>query len=267
MNLKTLVLFGYREYLNAYARTCKLIDLVNNKREMPYYCPCCGTRLYRWRRARYAKHIDLYDPARYKSITYNTMCPVCNSLQRHRILTVYLKSGKIDLKNSRILYFAVEKCVADWLHRSGVSITSADLYKKADLNIDIEDTGLPDKSYDLIICNHVLEHVNTYQKALKELHRILSDKGILICSFPMDLSLDTVLEDESITTAEDRIKHFGQADHLRIFGSDSRDILKTAGFDVTTVDEEITVSDKILPLPGPADYDQPIVYVCRKSAG
>ena len=245
-------------------RLYRVIDKASFWKKKLWYCPCCNTRLYRWKEGKFGKQPKLYNPERYKSITYPTICPVCNSLQRHRIIVEYLKSGKINLQRSRILYFAVEECVGDWLKSNKIGYDSADLYQCADLQIDIEDTGLEDKSYDLIVCNHVLEHVNDYKRALGELHRILTDQGLLICSFPMDLSLDTVYEDETITSRDDRIKHFGQYDHLRIFGKDSRKIIEDVGFRVSTVDEELLLSEAILLKAGPAEYDLPIVFVCRK---
>ena len=245
-------------------RIYKVVDKASFWKKKPWYCPCCETQLYRWKEGRFGRKPKLYNPERYKGITYPTICPVCNSLQRHRIIVKFLKSGKVNLDQSRILYFAVEECIGDWLKRNKIRYDSADLYQRADLKIDIEDTGLTDGSYDLIVCNHVLEHVNDYRRALRELYRILSDHGVLLISFPMDLSLDTTYEDASIVSREDRIKHFGQYDHLRIFGKDSREILEDAGFRVTTVDEEIELPEEILLEVGPADYDQAIVFVCRK---
>lgn len=85
---------------------------------------------------------------------------------------------------SGILYFASEVCMMRWMKRHQISFTTADLYQKADLKVDIQNTGLPDQSWDIIICNHVLEHVEDFRKALKELFRILKPGGHLICSFP-----------------------------------------------------------------------------------
>lgn len=148
-----------------------------------------------------------------------------------------------------------------WLDRNGISATTADLYEPANLQLDIEDTQLPDESYDVIICNHVLEHVSDFRKALRELHRIVALDGMVIISFPTDLNLETVYEDASITDEEGRIKHFGQNDHLRIFGRDSASMLESFGFEV----EEITSDDaRIKPVIGPADYDYNVLWELRK---
>ena len=73
-----------------------------------------------------------------------------------------------------------------WMKRNGIAFTTADLYNPADLKLDIQNTDLADASYDVIICNHVLEHVDDFRKALAEFHRILAPGGLLLCSFPMD---------------------------------------------------------------------------------
>ncbi len=95
-----------------------------------------------------------------------------------------------------------------WFRRKGISVTTADLYTDADMKLDIENTGLADGTWDWIICNHVLEHVNDYQKALNELRRILKPDGRLIISFPIDESLETVQENRN-ADENDRIKTFG----------------------------------------------------------
>ena len=87
-----------------------------------------------------------------------------------------------------------------WMGRNGISVTTADLYHDADLKLDIEDTKLPEASYDLIVCNHVLEHVNDYRRALKEVYRILVPGGSLLCSFPMDPNIEYVDEDPDVKT-------------------------------------------------------------------
>lgn len=99
-----------------------------------------------------------------------------------------------------------------WMKCHDIPCTTADLYQKADLKIDIQDTGLPDDSWDLMICNHVLEHVEDFRRALKELYRILKPGGHLICSFPMDPNIGIVEEtDPSDTiTPEECLRRFGR---------------------------------------------------------
>ena len=149
------------------------------------------------------------------------------------------------------------------MDRHGIRAVTADLFNPADLKIDIEDTGLESDSYDVIICNHVLEHVTDYRKALRELRRIVRPDGMIIISFPVDTKLDTAYEDNRIVTKEDRVRHFGQHDHLRVFGRDSKELLEHHGFIV----EEIRGEDCdaiIKPVVGPADYDYDVLWACRK---
>ena len=91
-------------------------------------------------------------------------------------------------------------------------------YCRADLKIYIEDTGLNDDSYDMIICNHVLEHVSDYKKALRELYRMVRPGGRVLLSFPVDPSLETVYEDDTIVSGEKRVRNLG---HL-IIGRDEK---------------------------------------------
>ena len=132
--------------------------------------------------------------------------------------------------NTKILYFSPDKSEELWMKRTGVKFTSADLYKNADLKLDIQATELPDDSYDIIIANHVLEHVDDFRLALKEVYRILKPGGTFICSFPMDPTIELLDEDPSVHSAEERVKRFGQHDHKRIFGMKADRFLTEAGF-------------------------------------
>ena len=147
------------------------------------------------------------------------------------------------------------------MERNGVSATAADLYSEADLKLDMQATGLPDGSYDIIICNHVLEHVDDFRTAIKEMFRVLTPGGLFICSFPMDPKVDLVDEDPGVRTAEERIRRFGQYDHQRVFGMEADRFLVEAGFTVERIEGK-NCPDKILPFIGPADYDMNVLFRC-----
>ena len=151
-----------------------------------------------------------------------------------------------------------------WMKRHQIACTTADLYQKADLKIDIQNTGLPDQTWDFIICNHVLEHVEDFRKALKELYRILKPGGHLICSFPMDPKIEIVDEADpsEALTPEECLRRFGQADHLRVFGMKAELLLEEAGFRVERISGE-TCPPEIQPVVGPADYDMNWLFDCR----
>ncbi len=149
-----------------------------------------------------------------------------------------------------------------WMDRNGVSYITADLYAEADLRLDIQETGLPDESYDAIIANHVLEHVDDFRKALREMRRILREDGVFICSFPMDQNVELLEEAEPLSESE-RIKRFGQNDHKRVFGMEADKLLSEATFVVQVIDGA-DYPDEILPVIGPADYDINRLFCCIK---
>ena len=205
----------------------------------------------------------LVDVGRYERVRQDVLCPVCGALPRHRILAWHLGQRPELMRGGRVLYFAPEPSMERWMRRRGVAYTTADLYEPADLRLDIQDTGLEAGSWDVVVCNHVLEHVDDWRRALAELRRVLAPGGLLVCSFPIDARYETVDEDAGVTTPEGRIARFGQRDHLRVFGRDSEELLERAGFVV----EPLRGSDcpeRILPVVGPADYDADVLFACWK---
>lgn len=228
------------------------------------YCTCCGHNVRKMVSGHYDRRPDRYDLSRYSKEREAVLCPNCGSLPRHRILAEYLETHPYEIKGRRaILYFAEEDCMKLWMQRKGISYETADLNKRADLQIDIQATGLAEKSQDLIICNHVLEHVQDFRRALRELYRILSEDGLLICSFPVDERYETVYENQELTAPDERKKEFGQSDHLRIFGRNVSALLAEAGFE-TECFTGAQCPPQILPITGPADYDKDILFLCRK---
>ena len=226
-----------------------------------HYCPCCDTKLLTWKQANFSRRPNLFDVRRYADMPQDVVCPICHSIPRHRIIAWHLEQRPDLLQSKKILHFAPERSLSLWLGRQGLKATTADLNKPADLKLDLTDIELPDDSYDVVICNHVLEHVSNYQLALSELRRILRPGGLLIISFPVDPTYDTVYEDPSIVDSQDRIKHFGQYDHLRVFGNDSTDILRKAGFRVELA-RGTDCPETIRPVTGPANYDSPDIFFC-----
>ena len=250
-------------------RTCRnsYVHCVSRIRgdRLPFYCPCCDTHLKRFIDVGYDKQSDRYNSNRYKKMDQQVICPICGSLPRHRILVVWLSEHIYEIKDKDILHFAQERALRLWMDRNEIKSTTADLYSPADLKLDIEDTGLEDDSYDLIICNHVLEHVSNYKRALRELHRIIRPMGRVVISFPVDQNLSMVYEDSSITSEKERIQCFGQKDHLRVFGMDSPEMLEGFGFKVTAIRGE-DCDEKIKPVVGPADYDYNVLWVLEKES-
>ena len=184
-------------------------------------------------------------------------------MPRHRILAHWLEGHMDLLRLGGILYFAPEDAMMRWMRRNGLSRTTADLYGPADLRLDIQATGLPDRSYDVVVCNHVLEHVDDFRVALAEIRRILRPGGSLICSFPMDPKVELLDEDPSVKTPEERLRRFGQNDRLRVFGMGAGALLEQAGFSVEEIRGE-DCPEEIMPVVGPADYDANVLFRCVK---
>lgn len=203
-------------------------------------------------------HIGAFHSARTTPPRPNVRCPVCDSRPRHRLLWSYL-TERTDLYSGqwkRVLHFAPEHSVAKRLKAlPWIEYTSADLSSRlADLKFDITDIPLPDNSYDVILCSHVLEHVPDDRKAMTELHRVLKPGGWTIPQAPLaafteldefrfvvagnngayrEFGGTTTFEDWSATSDEERTRLFGQWNHVRIYGQDFRNRLEEAGFQVT----------------------------------
>jgi SAM-dependent methyltransferase len=160
----------------------------------------------------------------------DVLCPKCTSLERHRLLT--LANREHDFFRDRdILHFAPEPAIRKLvLDSKPRSYTTADLFAPGvDRKEDIEALTIDDNAYDLIICLHVLEHVND-RKAASEMFRVLRPGGILIAMFPLCEGWDETFEDATRFSAEDRLLYFGQHDHARFFGRDVRMRLAASGF-------------------------------------
>lgn len=239
-------------------------DMVSHPEKTKCLCPCCGMKFREFKDGFFLKRPGRYDPKRYVNVDQYVLCPICGSLPRHRILAAWCEKHTGLLRKSAILYFAPESSMMMWMRRNRVRCTTADLFHKADLALDIQKTGLPDGSYDLVIANHVLEHVDDFRAALKEIGRILRPGGLFICSFPMDPKVETLDEDESIKTDEMRYERYGQVDHRRVFGLKAGRLLAEAGFSVKAIKGR-DYPKEILPVVGPADYDINQLFCCKKS--
>ena len=174
------------------------------------------------------------------------VCPNCDSHSRQRLLAKYIASGELKIEGA-ILHFAAELNLRNIIEPKSSSYQTADLFNSADLKINIENIILPDATYDTIVINHVLEHVSQYKKAIQELARITKPGGQCIITVPQQIGYETTYEDNTITTPSMRELHFGQFDHLRVYGNDFREILLQNGFCkitelVSTVDDCIKMS-------------------------
>lgn len=226
-------------------------------------CPCCGLRLRGFVRGPFVDMPERYDARRYAEVRQEVICPYCGSLPRHRILATWCAVRVESLRTARILYFAPEPSMMLWMRRHAVACVTADLVADADLRLDIQATGLPDECYDVVIANHVLEHVGDHRAAITEVRRILRPGGTFVCSFPMDPGVGLLVEDPGVRTDEERRRRYGQVDHMRLFGTGAGQMLREAGFAVKAIEGE-GCPEEILPVVGPADYDMNLLFCCRK---
>ena len=181
-------------------------------------CPVCG--------AKYRKFL----PYGYVQSRPNALCPKCLSLERHRLLWLYL-TRETDLLTAfpRTLHIAPEVCIMRHLKphfrsHPGQYVT-ADLESPlADLHFDVQQIPLADDSVDVVICNHIMEHVADDRKAMRELHRILKPGGWGIVLSPVDTDYEQTYEDDSITDPDERTRIFGQYDP----GASTAPIMPTA---------------------------------------
>jgi SAM-dependent methyltransferase len=220
-----------------------------------YRCPCCETTFRRF--------LDFGRGARGGSRS-NVRCPRCGSLERERLLWLFLRS-RSDLLAApcRILHIAPEPQLERQLRGlPGVKYVSGDLSSaRADVVVDIRSMTFAPGSFDGVICNHVLEHVPEDQQAMREIHRVLSPGGWAILQVPVDQRRAVTDEDPTITDRAVRAVRFGQADHVRVYGRDYAARLTAAGFDVS---EESGPSDLTS-----SDVDRfrlrqgDVIYFCR----
>jgi SAM-dependent methyltransferase len=185
------------------------------------------------------KNFKSFLPYGYENPRENVLSPSTLSLERHRLLWLYLKSETdFFTASKKVLHFAPEQAFYKLFRKlSNLDYTTTDLESPlADVKADICDLPFNDNEFDVILCNHVLEHIPDDTKAMQELYRILKPGGLGIFQIPQDLNRKTTFEDNSITDKKERAKIFGQYDHVRIYGRDYFDKLRSIGFKVEEVD-------------------------------
>lgn len=186
------------------------------------------------------KSFKIFLPYGYGKQRNNVLSPSTLSLERHRLLWLYLKNKTDFFTNSeykKVLHFAPEQCFyKSFKTQQNIAYTTTDLVSPlADIKADICNLPFKNNSYDIIFCNHVLEHIPDDTKAMQELYRVLKPKGMAILQIPQELDRETTFEDDTITDKTERAKIFGQYDHVRVYGRDYFNKLRSIGF---TVEEE-----------------------------
>ena len=215
------------------------------------------------------KSFRMFLPYGYGNQRNNVLSPSTLSLERHRLLWLYLqnetdffqseldsdspvtKNKRIKLRDAetssalKVLHFAPEQeFYKRFKKQTNIDYITTDLLSPlADVKADICNLPFEDNTYDIIFCNHVLEHIPDDIKAMQELYRVLKPGGMGIFQIPQDLSRATTFSDDTIVNQKERAKIFGQYDHVRVYGSDYFDKLRSIGFKV--IEEDYT--NKIAP--------------------
>jgi len=196
----------------------------------------------------------------------NVLCPGSLSLERHRLLWLYLKENTTFFsKPQKMLHIAPEVCFMPAFakqHKEGY--ITADLESPlAKVKMDVHDIPFDENSFDIAMCNHVMEHVDDDIKAMSEIYRVLKPGGWAIIQIPFFYPLkDLTYEDKAIKDPKAREVAFGQDDHVRMYGKDYGSRLEQAGFKVTVDDfvKTLTASE-VARMSLPADE---MIYLCEK---
>ncbi len=193
------------------------------------------------------KSFKSFLPYGYGKQRNNVLSPSTLSLERHRLLWLYLQNETNFFSASKkVLHFAPEQCFLKRFRKlDHLNYTTTDLLSPiADVKADICNLPFENNSYDIILCNHVLEHIPDDTKAMQELYRVMKPGGMGIFQIPQDLSRETTFEDDNITDKKERAKIFGQYDHVRVYGRDYFNRLRSIGFTVEEVNYTGTLSEE-----------------------
>lgn len=220
-------------------------------------CPICGTKRRR------------FLPYGYVTQRPNALCPNCLSLERHRLMWLYLqRESNLFEQCPTLLHIAPEVSMMQPLRKIYRAQKASSNYKTADLespladiHFDVQAIPLSDNSFEVIICNHILEHVEDDILAMSELYRVMAHGGWGILLSPVEYDRATTFEDDTITDPDERTRIFGQYDHRRIYGRDYADRLRSVGFEVEEVDylNRLTEKERELYALTPE-----IIYLVRK---
>jgi SAM-dependent methyltransferase len=192
-------------------------------------------------------------------------CIRCGALERHRFVWLYFEriTNLFDGQPKNLLHVAPERTLQTLLKRYyGSKYLSADLYDhRAMVRMDITHVDYDNETFDVIYCSHVLEHVPDDRQAIGEFHRILQPDGWAILLVP--ITVDKTFEDPSVTDPCERLKLFGQEDHVRRYGPDFMDRLSKVGFKVKVTTPSDFLTEKEIVYMGITDAAGEIFH-CTK---
>lgn len=205
-----------------------------------YKCPVCNKEFRKMLPGGFDLEVIKQKEIIGSGLRNNNICPYCQSTDRDRLVFLYL-SQKTQIFNQAVkilhispepaLYNAIKKH-DNILYVTGTKYAEGIYYHKEIDLVDLLDLPYYDGEFDMVICNHVLEHIIDDTKAISEIYRVTTYGGLAILQVPVSEQLEVTYEDESIIDEKSREKHFGQFDHVRIYGKDYRSRLENSGFKV-----------------------------------
>lgn len=175
-----------------------------------------------------------YFTGRGAPLRFDAVCRSCGSLERHRQHFLLVCKNPSWIDGARLLHFGAEPCfVPEYSERTSLYVR-ADLFAgPGETRVDIQKMQFADDSFDTIICHQIMEHIPDDQAAMRELFRVICPNGVVIFSTPIVHNWDKTYTNPSVTTDAERDLHFGQRDHLRVYGRDFRSLIERVGFDVS----------------------------------
>jgi SAM-dependent methyltransferase len=184
------------------------------------------------------KEYACFVPEKQNEIWASLISPGNGARSRHRLIWLYLKkntnifTSKVNLLHiaPEFSYFGILKSLTNLEYLPGDKMVEGYGKQSEVAYMDLLDLKLNDNSIDYILCNQVLEHIPDDRKAMSEMYRVLKPDATAIITVPIDEKIKTTYEDFSITSPDEREKHFGQWDHVRWYATDIVDRFKEAGF-------------------------------------
>ncbi len=203
----------------------------------------------------------------------NALCPRCYSTDRDRLLYLYLsRKTNIERQEYSILHIAPEKSLKNYLKSfSQLHYEAGDkfdegyenaYYDQDVMHVDLLDINKPDHSVDIVICNHVLEHIENDRQAMSEIYRIMRIGGWGILQVPISPILESTFE-QPTTSPQEREHLFGQKDHVRLYGKDYKERLESIGFRVSTIHMNEVIPTEKMKIYG-INPDE-LIYLVRKA--
>ena len=232
-----------------------LIDLFKKRRNVvldkPYFCPVCKENISHFDRLPYFyddemdKYGFVFSPFQFETLNRKKyLCSNCLTSDRNRLYTIFLnkKFEEISKLGKKITLLDIAPDVglsSRVLKQDFIDYRSADMYMdNVDDKVDITDMNIyDDEKFDVIICSHVLEHVEDDRKAISELFRVMKKGGFGIMMVPIMLTLENDLENPEYNTIDLRWKYYGQDDHIRMYSKNGFiNKLTSNGFKVNQLD-------------------------------